>query len=162
MGARAGNAEFIRNRTRVKSQRAVRGWKRNCGSLSPTLSWQWVRQRRKPFSARDSESRASAARCCPRSPRQGCSRLFIRRRFFASQMRNRANANTSISLRICASRYVPPVKNKRRTALIIRRVSHLAFCIPRRMPCEIDRMSRSQSRCGLGSSGSNKNANCAG
>ena len=158
----AGNAEFIRNRTRVKSQRAVRGWKRNCGSLNPTSSWQWVRQRRKLSSARDSESRASVARCCPPSSRQGCSRLFIRRRFFASQMRNRANANTSISLRICAPRYVLLVKNKKRTALIIRRVSTLAFCIPRRMPYEIDRMSRFQSRCGRCSLRSNKNANCAG
>src|SRR5206468_11159999 len=114
-----------------KSQRAVRGWKRNCGSSSPVSSWQWVRQRRRPFSARDSESRGSAAKCCPRSLRQGCSRLFIRRRFFASQMRNRANANTSISLRICAPRYVLLVKNKdsalKELSFHRHRISHFVF-----------------------------------
>ena len=32
-----------------------RGWKRNCGSLSQTSSWQWARQRRRRSLARDSE-----------------------------------------------------------------------------------------------------------
>ena len=97
-----GNVEFIRSLTRAKSQRAVRGWKRNCGSLSPTSSWQWVRQRHKPFSARDSELPESVAKCYPRSLRQGYSRPSIHHRCFANPTKNRANANTSTLLPICA------------------------------------------------------------
>ena len=56
----------------------------------------------KPFSARDSESPESVAKCYSRSLRQGCSRPSIHHRCFANPTRNRANANTSISLPICA------------------------------------------------------------
>jgi hypothetical protein len=87
-------------------------WKRNCGSLSPTSSWQWERQRRKPFSARDSELPGSGARCCPRNSHRGCSRRFIHHRFCANPTRNRANANTSISSPIFGRLYAPLAKNK--------------------------------------------------
>ena len=63
----AENAEFIRNLTHAKSRPAVHGWKRNCRSLGQTSSWQWVRQRRRPFSVRDSVSPASVARYYPPS-----------------------------------------------------------------------------------------------
>src|SRR5262249_19133602 len=63
--ARAGNAGFIRNRIRARSQPAVRGWKLSFELSGRTLSWQWVRRRRRPCSARDSESHGSVARCYP-------------------------------------------------------------------------------------------------
>src|SRR5439155_23053557 len=111
---------------------AVRGWKRNCGSSGPPSSWQWVRQRRKPFSARDSESPGSVARCCPRSSHKGCSRLFIHHRFFANPTRNHVNANISDLCSIFALRYAPLVKNKdsalKEPSFHRHRISRFVFC----------------------------------
>ena len=72
--------------------------------VNPKLVVAMGEQRHRLSSARDSASRASAARCCRRKLRRECSRPFIHHRFFDSPTRNRVNANTSISLPICAQR----------------------------------------------------------
>lgn len=48
-----------------------------------------------------------------------------------------------------------------RPPYLIRLSPRLAFCIQIRMPFEIDRMSRLEFHCALGSSGSHKNADYA-
>src|SRR5262249_40299808 len=70
--------------------------------VNPNLVVAMARQRHKRFSAQASGSPGSAARYCPQSSHPKCLRLFIHRRFFANPTRNRASANTSISLPICA------------------------------------------------------------
>src|SRR5262249_46754462 len=107
----AGNAGFIRNRIRAKSQRVARGSKQNYGSLSQSWWWPWARRQPRRFSARVFALRVSAGKCCHRSSHPECWQRFIHRLSFGSRTRNLGSANTNISSAIFERRYAQLAKN---------------------------------------------------
>ena len=90
----AGNAGFIKNRTRARSRRAGRGWMQNCASLGRSCWSASGRQQPRQSSVLLFASRASAGKFFHPTSRRRRLPQSILLRSCDSRMKNPATANT--------------------------------------------------------------------